>query len=85
MVTFHKNNNDDTNNQTENYPIFSKFKYVKEYSDIFVKIPSELNIKHLIRLGIKSPCINILKKGGENFKSKKKCPYLCKYISDTLD
>jgi len=83
MVTFHKNNNDDTNNQTENYPIFSEFKYVKEYSDVYVKIPSELNIKHLIHLGIKSPCaiflitrrytslplkdINILKKGGGNF------------------
>ena len=36
MVTFHNNNNDDTNYQKENYPIFSKFKYVKEYSDIYV-------------------------------------------------
>ena len=80
MVTFHKNNNED---ESKNYSIFSEFKYVKEYSDVYVKIPSELNIKHLIDLGIKAPCaiflitrrytslpfkdIGIRKKGGSNF------------------
>ena len=80
MVTFHKNDNE---NESENYSIFSEFKFVKEYSDVYVKIPSELNIKHLIDLGIKAPCAIFLitrrytslpfkdfvirKKGGSNF------------------
>ena len=53
MVTFHKDNKDnldDKNNKTENYPIFGEFKLVQDYSDVYVKVPSELNIKHLIHL-----------------------------------
>ena len=80
MVTYYKNKDED---KTETYPIFSEFKFVKDYSDVYVKIPSELNIKNLIHLGIKAPCaiflitrrytslpfkdIGIIKKGGGNF------------------
>ena len=53
MVSFHKDNSENNN---KNYPIFGEFKLVQDYSDVYVKIPSELNIKHLIHLGIKSPC-----------------------------
>ena len=45
MVTFHKDNKDnldDNNNKTENYPIFGEFKLVQDYSDVYVKVPSEL-------------------------------------------
>ena len=82
MVTFHKDN-DEKGNKTEKYPIFSEFKFVKDYSEVYVKIPSELNIKHLIDLEIKAPCaiflitrrytslpfkdICIMKKGGSNY------------------
>ena len=87
MVTYHKKESDDNKKETELYPIISEFKFVKEYSDVYVKIPSELNIKNLIHLGIKSPCaiflitrrytslpfkdIGILKKGGGNFNLAK--------------
>ena len=82
MVTFYKNNSENKD-KTENYSIFSEFKFVKEYSDVYVKVPSELNIKHLIHLGIKAPCaiflitrrytslpfkdIGIKRKGGGSF------------------
>jgi len=87
MVTYHKKESDDTKKDTEIYPIISEFKLAQEYSDVYVKIPSELNIKHLINLGIKAPCaiflitrrytslpfkdIGILKKGGGNFNLAK--------------
>ena len=54
MVTYHKDNSDNNKDKTENYPIFSEFKFYKDYSDVYVKIPSELNIKTLLNLGVKS-------------------------------
>ena len=87
MVTFYKNNVENNENKMNTYPIFSEFKFVKDYNDVYVKIPSELNIKNLIHLGIKAPCaiflitrrytslpfkdIGIIKKGGGNFNLMK--------------
>ena len=90
MVTYHKKDineseieNDENKNKVVTFPIISEFKFHKEYSDVYVKIPSDLNIKNLIHLPMKSPCaiflitrrneslpfkdISIIKKGGGNF------------------
>ena len=57
MVTYYKKdkqNDEDKNDQNETFPIFSEFKLCKEYSDVYVKIPSELNVKDILNLKIKS-------------------------------
>ena len=88
MISYSKNNNSENNdNKEEIYPIFSEFKLCKEYNSVYVKIPSELNIKNLILLGIKAPSaiflitrkytslplkdLSIIRKGGGNFNISK--------------
>lgn len=61
MVTYYKDKEgaEDKNND-ESYPIFSEFKKYIDYSDAYVKIPSDLNVKDILNLSSKQKCTVLL-------------------------
>ena len=61
MVTYYKDKEgaEDKNND-ESYPIFSEFKKYVDYSDAYVKIPSDLNVKDILNLSSKQKCTVLL-------------------------
>ena len=61
MVTYYKDKEGAENkNSDESYPIFSEFKNYINYSDTYVKIPSDLNVKDILNLSSKQKCTVLL-------------------------
>ena len=56
MVSTYKKEDNNNNNNDNNkiYPIINEYKFYEPYSDIYVKIPSYLNIKEILNLPVKS-------------------------------
>ena len=59
MVTFCKDEKKNDQNESS-YPIMSEFTHFQKFSDVYVKIPSYLNVKDILNLSLHSRCAVLL-------------------------